>query len=123
MGVGDPLEAEFVLLGPIPAGHWRLVADGIIIQPVDVTFEIFWRDAAGEHPIGMWQHHFDPIGDGEYTAQPFEAEVDAAAVTAVANDLLVFRYSAMNTTVAMAYIPNGDGAQAEGRIPFIELPQ
>jgi hypothetical protein len=123
VGVGDPLEAEYLLLGPIPAGRWHFVGDGIIIQPVDVRFELFWRDDAGEHPIATWDTHFEPIGGGEYTATPYEVDADAGEIPAKQNDLLVLRYSGMNTTVGMAYIPNGEGARAEGRIPFIELPQ
>ena len=123
MGVGDPLEAEYTLVASIPAGTWRLVADGIIIEPVDVRFELFWRSAAGDSVLATFDHHFDPWGNGNFDAVPFEDTRDLEAVPAAAGDELVLRYSAMNATIGMAYIPNGDGAEHNGRIPFVELPQ
>lgn len=125
MGAGRSQEAEFTLLGDVPAGEWRLVADGIIVFPVDVTFEIIWRQAAGtDVPIAMWQHHFDPLPVG-FEAQPYEVTADGPMITQEPGDQLIFRYTGNNTeaTQTMAYIPNGDGAIASGRIPFITLPR
>ena len=123
MGIGDPLEAAFTLVGPLGAGTWTLVGDGIIIEPVDVRFEVFVRaEAGGETPLFSADHHFDPRGGGNFDAVPFETRADAPAVAAASGDRLVFRYSAMNATVAMSYIPNGDGASANGRIPSLTLP-
>lgn len=122
MGTGGPLEAAFTLFGPIDAGTWHIVADGIVIQEVDVLLEILWRHGGQDRTIASWQHHFTPLASG-FDAQPFEATAAAAAVPAQAGDVLVFRYSAVGgATVAMAWIPNGDGARTHGRIPFIELP-
>ena len=123
MGIGDPLEAEFTLVAPIPAGTWRLVGDGIIIEPVDVLFELIWRGDAGDDVLATFQTHFEPNGGGNFDAVPFEETVELEVVPAAAGDELVLRYSAMNATIGMAYIPNGDGATHNGRIPFIELPQ
>ncbi len=123
MGTGSPQEAEFTLLADVPAGEWLLVADGIITRPVDVTFELIWRRRdAGDQPIATFQHHFDPLPSG-FSAQPFEARMTAAALTDAAGDQLIFRYSGANTDTPMAYIPNGDGFRAMGRIPYVDLPQ
>ncbi|HTM21146.1 MAG TPA: hypothetical protein VL172_11575 [Kofleriaceae bacterium] len=123
MGIGDPQEAEYTLKAPIAAGTWRLVGDGIIIEPVDVLFEIIWRSDAGDSAVASFQHHFEPNGGGNFDAVAYEDTTEADQVPAEAGDQLVLRYSAMNATIGMAYIPNGDGASHNGRIPFIELPQ
>jgi hypothetical protein len=63
-----------------------------------------------------------PLLNAEYRAQPYEESAEIAAVDAAAGDQLVFRYTGIGSDLEMAYIPNGDGAQLGGRIPFIELP-
>jgi hypothetical protein len=122
VGAGGPREATFALIDAIPAGTWTLVADGIITASVDVTFEILWRRGATEQPIASWQQHFDPRGGGNFDAQPFEESAAGPAVEYAPGDLLVLRYDGEGTNVGMAYIPNGDGAEAAGRIPYIRLP-
>lgn len=123
MGTGGPLEASFTLVGPINAGPWRLVADGIVLQAVDVRLELLWRSDAGDQTLASWEQSVAPLPEG-YNAQPFEATTELERVPAEAGDELVFRYSAIggNPTFEMAWIPNGEGANADGRIPFIELP-
>lgn len=123
MGAGRSQEAEFLLLGDLPAGEWRLVADGIIVFSVDVRFELIYRSAGTDTAIGTWDQHFDPLPEG-FDAQAYEVTVDAPAFTFVDGDQLIFRYTGSNTEPSqeMAYIPNGDGALANGRIPFIDLP-
>jgi hypothetical protein len=111
-----------LLTGPIKAGTWHLVGDGIVLNPVDVTFEVFWRDATGEHPIASWQNHFDPQPTG-YNATAFEADAPGLAAGAKANDQLVLRFKAAGTGTGILYIPNGDGAKAQGRIPTLVLPK
>jgi hypothetical protein len=123
VGIGDPHEAEFELVAGIPAGAWRFVGDGIIIEPVDVTFEIIWRRDAGDDVIWTMNQHFEPLGGGNFDATPYEQTTTLPEVPAEAGDHLVLRYSAVNATIGMAYVPNGDGEQHNGRIPFIELPQ
>lgn len=122
MGVGDPLEAAFPLTAPLPAGPWRLVADGIIIQPVDVQFDLIWRSPAGDVVLATFMQHFEPNGGGNFDAVPFDVTAQAPAADAKSGDQLIFRYQAMNATIEMAYVPNGDGANNNGRIPFIEIP-
>lgn len=124
MGAGRSQEAEFTLLDDLPAGEWRLIADGIIVFSVDVTFEIIHRGASGDTLIAMWQHHFDPRPVG-FDAQAYEVTANGPAIDQQPGDQLIFRYTGNNTeaTQTMAYIPNGDGAEAMGRIPFIVLPR
>lgn len=99
------------------------MCDGIIIDPVDVTFELLWRDADGDDtPLATWEQHFDPIGGGVFDAQPCQLTMDAIAIDFTAGDRLVFRYTGENTAVNMAYIPAGDGDRVNGRIPYIDLP-
>jgi len=122
VGAGGSQEAEFTLLGDVPAGEWRLVADGIIVQPVDVRFELIWRKAAGgDTTIAMWDRHFDPLPMG-FDAQAYEVTAQGPALTNATGDQLIFRYTGTNSALPMAYIPNGDGAEANGRIPYIDLP-
>ncbi len=123
MGTGGPLEAEFTLAAPVPAGSWHLVGDGIILEPVDVRFEIIWREDAGDHLLATFDHHFDPQPPGNFDAATYEETVDGPAAPAHAGDQLILRYQATGATQAMSYIPNGDGASHNGRIPFIDLPQ
>jgi hypothetical protein len=112
-----------VLVGPIPAGAWTLVADGIIIEPVDAQFDLIWRAGGVDTPLAIWTHHFDPQPPGNFDAVAYEETKLAAPVPAEPGDLLILRYQAMNATVNMAYIPNGDGANSNGRIPNLTLPQ
>jgi hypothetical protein len=123
VGVGDPLEAAFTLAGPIPAGTWTLVGDGVIIEPVDVQWEVIWRPAEGADTVlATWNHHFEPQKTG-FDAVPYEETRDAPAADAAPGDRLVLRYQAMNATQDMAYIPNGDGVETSGRIPNLLLPR
>jgi hypothetical protein len=122
VGTGGPLEASFTLVGPIDAGTWRLVADAIVVEEVEVLLELIWRSGAGDQTLASFQQHFAPLS-GSFDAQPFEMTAAVVRVPAVAGDKLVFRYSVVaGATRAMSWIPNGDGALAHGRIPFIELP-
>jgi len=122
VGAGGSQEAEFTLQGDVPAGEWHLVGDGIIVQSVDVRFEIVWRKAAGDVTVASWDHHFDPLPNSSFDAQPFEVTAQGAALTGATGDQLILRYTGTNSSQPMAYIPNGDGELAHGRIPFIDLP-
>jgi hypothetical protein len=123
VGTGSPQEAEYTLNADIIAGEWHFVGDGIIVQPVDVTFDIFVRKAAGgEIMLATFTQHFDPLPVG-FEAQPFERRFEGVAIDQEPGDQLIFRYSGSNTTVPMAYVPNGDGFRANGRIPFVDPPE
>lgn len=124
MGTGSPQEAELTLREALPAGQWTFVGDGIITRPVDVTFEIFVRRNGGaEVALATFVHHFDPLPNGRFEAQPYEQTFTAPAVPFEEGDQLIWRYSGDNTDALYAYIPNGDGELAQGRIPHLDLPE
>jgi hypothetical protein len=123
VGAGRSQEAEYLLRGDLAAGAWRLVGDGIISQAVDVRFEVFVRRAdTTEVPLVMWDHHFEPLGGGNFDAQPYEVTANGPAVDVGDGDQLILRYTGTGSAFEMAYQPNGDGPRAKGRIPFLELP-
>lgn len=107
----------------MPAGTYRFVLDCIVTAPVDVTFEVMWRRGTTNVLVATWSKHFDPLASGDYDAQPYEAGREAEAIEHAAGDLLVFRYTANSASKADAWIPNGDGELANGRIPHIALPK
>lgn len=123
MGAGGSQEAAYPLQAGVPAGTYHLVLDSIIIKPVDVTFDLIWRRGATDMPLATWSMHFEPLPGASFNAQPFELDEIAPAIDFVAGDQLVFRYTGANTTSSEAYIPNGDGKNAHGRIPNITLPK
>ena len=97
--------------------------DAVIIRPVDVTFDLIWRRGATDMPLATWTAHYDPLGAGNFDAQPFEYDEVAPAIAFKAGDQLVFRYTGANTDSNQAYVPNGDGAASNGRIPNFTLPK
>ena len=122
MGPGGSQEASFTLKAAVPAGTYHFVLDAIIVKPVDVTFDLVWRSGATDMPLTTWTTHYDPLPGGNFDAQPFEYDQDCPPITWHKGDQLVFRYTGANTTSQEAYIPNGDGSHANGRIPYIVLP-
>ena len=123
MGSGGSQEAAYTLKGPVKAGMYHLVLDSIIIKSVDVTFDLIWRRGTTDMPLATWQQHFDPLPGASYDAQPYELDEPCPAIEWTKGDELVFRYTGANTDSAEAYIPNGDGKNANGRIPHIQLPK
>ena len=122
MGPGGSLDAAFDLRASVPAGTYHVQCDAIIIAPVDVTFTLIWRRGATDIDLAQWTRHWDPRPDGTYEAQAYEVDMPAMAIDFEPGDQLVFRYAGANTTSPQAFIPNGDGASAGGRIPAITLP-
>lgn len=123
MGAGSSQEAEFTLLAGIPAGTWTLVADCIVVQAVDMRFEIFQRKAAGgDVPIVQWEQHFDP-GAQLSQAQAYQVTGAGPRVDVSSGDQLIFRYTALSSAGPIAWYPDGEGAALGGRIPYIDLPQ
>ena len=123
MGAGGSLEAGFTLRGPIAAGTWHLVGDGIISETVDVTFEVIWRTAAGADTVlATFEHRFEPLPNSSFDATPYEADATGIAAAAVSGDRLILRITGRNSTENMAYVPNGDGFLTDGRIPNLTLP-
>ena len=126
MGSGGSLEAEYTLKADVPAGTYKVICDAIIIRSVDVTFDLIWRhgDGSADTILATWTQHFEPLGGGAFTAQAYELDVPTTVkIEAAENDQFIFRYTGMNSTAMMAFIPNGDGEVTGGRIPNITLPR
>ncbi len=105
------------------------MADGIVWVDCDVRFDMLLRPADGgpDVTIVSFTHHFAPnsplpSGMADFSAVPFEASVEGTRVDARAGDQLVWRHTVSGTTAIVAWAPNGDGATARGRFPFIDLP-
>lgn len=123
MGSGGSHEAEYGLQADVAAGTYKLVCDGIIIRAIDVTFDLIHRRAGADTILATATQHFEPLPEGMFTAQACDIDMDAPAIEFMAGDEFVFRYTGANTTSTNGYIPNGDGATADGRIPNITLPK
>ncbi len=123
MGPGGVLDAEFGLRTGVAAGSYHLVCDGVILRAVDVTFQLVWKQATTESVIGEVMQHFEPLPAGGFDAQPCDLDIVATAIDGfVSGDQLILRFRGANTTSQEAYIPNGDGDHAHGRIPNLTLP-
>ena len=125
LGPGGSLEASYLLSGPIKAGNWHLVGDGIVFESTDVTFDVIWRNGAGDHPIVSFTRHFDPQPSG-FDAVLYDDNALGAAVDAKANDQLVLRMSTPPGTYpdgTMLWDPNGDEEVTHGRDPSLTLPR
>jgi len=123
VGLGESQEAAFNLRASVPAGAYHVTCDSIITESVDATFTLIWRRGSTDTTLAQWSQHWDPLPNGKYDAQPYELDVDAPAIDWKSGDQLVFRYHGVSTRLREAFIPNGDGARAHGRIPSIRLPQ
>lgn len=122
MGAGGSQEAAYKLKASVPAGTYHCVLDSIVVASVDVTFDLIWRRGTTDTSLASWQMHFEPRPVG-FDAQAYEVDREAPAIDWQDGDLLVFRYSGANSTSSFAWIPNGDGSLAHGRIPNITLPR
>jgi len=122
VGPGGSQDAPFDLRASVAAGAYHLDCDSIIIGPVDSTFTLIWRRGPTDTILGQATQHWEPLPGGVYFAQPYAVDLTAPAIDYRAGDQLVFRYAATNTSAPAAFIPNGDGANARGRIPSITLP-
>lgn len=122
MGPGGSQDAPFDLRASVPAGAYHVECDAIIIGSVDVAFTLIWRRGQTDTTLAQWMQHWEPLPNASYDAQAYAVDMTAPAIDYLAGDQLVFRYAATNTTTPDAFIPNGDGAHANGRIPSITLP-
>lgn len=123
MGPGGSQEAAFDLQTSVPAGTYEVICDAIIIRSIDVTFDLIWRRGDTDMPLATWTHQFEPLPGGLFQAQPYAIDHDTQAIDYQPGDQLVFRYTGGTSTSMQAFIPNGDGALANGRIPNITLPR
>lgn len=93
-------------------------------MPVDVQFDVIHRrPGADDVYLATWNQHFEPLGEGNFDAQAYEVTAEIDAVDHEPGDQLIFKYTGTGTDTPMAYIPNGDGLRANGRIPYIDLPR
>jgi hypothetical protein len=123
VGLGESQDAAFALRASVPAGAYHVSCDGIVIEPVDVTFTLILRRGDTDTTLAQWSRHWDPLPGGVYDAQPYETDQLAPAIDFEPGDELVFRYAGQSATLRQAFIPNGDGANANGAIPSITLPR
>ena len=105
----------------MPAGTYHFVLDCIVTSSADITFELFARHDGNDRGLARWAKRFDPASNIA-NAQAYDVEKQADAIEWTAGDQLVLRYTAEGSTDAEAWIPNGDGTLARGRIPSIALP-
>lgn len=123
MGPGGSLDAAFNLRASVPAGTYHVVLDSIVIQPVDIRYTLIWRRGATDTALAQWERHWDPMPPIS-SAQAYELDVQGTAIDFRSGDQLVFRYESLaGGQNNQHYIPNGDGALTNGRIPNITLPQ
>ena len=108
----------------MPAGNYHLVVDAVITLAIDVQFDLLWRHADGSSDtvLAEWSQHFDPLGGGNFMAQPFEYDEDCPAINTLKGDQLIFKYTGIAGATNEAYIPNGDGALVNGRSVNLTLP-
>jgi hypothetical protein len=126
------IEAAYTLRGPIPAGLWGFVVDGIVagtgVQQATVLFEarLRPRNAGGssqDQILASLQHTFLRDSGNPFSAVNFSSSVPGVAGAAQAGDFLVFRTTAVGGDPGAEYILNGDGLNANGSIPRLDLPQ
>ncbi len=133
----DTLEAAYTLRGPIAAGVWHLVGDGILtganVTNITVQFEIRLRPQAAQADeldkiVLSTQNTFQRDRDPQRAFAPvlFDANLPGAAVNAVAGDKLVLRIHSLRGDSGAMYIINGDGDRngmyPGARIPHFDLP-
>lgn len=129
----DTAEAAYTLHGPIPAGTWHLVGDGIItgtaVTNATVSFEVRLRPQAAladelDKVILQTQNTFVRDPQNAFAPVLFETLVPGILVAATPGDRLVLRIHALRGDSGAMYILNGDGNRmsAAARIPHLDLP-
>lgn len=108
----------------MPAGTYHVECDAVIGASIDISFALIWRRGVADTMLAAWVQHFEPLPSGLF-AQPYEIDVTAPAIDFQPGDQLVFRYMGPSPADQnrQLFIPNGDGARTNGRIPSITLPQ
>lgn len=81
------------------------------------------RAGQADADIATWDHHFDPLPNGMFTAQAYDGDADGTAVDFMPGDQLVFKYTGTSAKLLNAYVPDGDGARKDGRDPNLTLPR
>lgn len=128
MGVGDSLDATYVLKGALETGAATLVGDGLLtgdgVTEIGVRWELFLRGADDTTPpvlLATWEHTYvrDPVA--RFDAVKYE-EAKQIAGGGVAGNRLTLRITPTTGGPNAFFLPNGDGATAKGRIPHLDLP-
>jgi hypothetical protein len=136
VGVGDSLEAAYALRGPVPAGVFRLVGDGILagegVTFMDVRFDVLHRPMAGgggEALLVRFENRFVRDLSARFRAVRYERAAEGPGTSMStptpaggSPGLLVLRVTALDGSVGGSFILNGDGDRAGGRIPRLDLP-
>ena len=133
----DTLEAAYTLRGPLTAGIWHLVGDGVLtgtnVTNISVLFEVRVRPQAAvadelDKVVLATQNTFQRDADPQRAFAPvlFDAQVAGVAASAVAGDRLVLRIHALRGDSGAMYTINGDGDRRGmypgARIPHLDLP-
>lgn len=100
MRVGYPLVVTYRLLGPIPAGNYHIVADGLIAGMPQIRFDVLWRTQTGDQTIVSFTHQYPSGASAQY-----EASKMGAAQRAQAGDLLVLMVTVLGPTSSAVYVP------------------
>ena len=133
----DTLEAAYTLHGPIAAGVWHLVGDGVLtgssVTNMTVQFEVRLRPQAAvadelDKVVLTTQNTFERDPDPQRAFAPvlYDGQVPGTAVSAVAGDRLVLRIHSVRGDSGAMYTLNGDGDRhgmyPGARIPHLDLP-
>ena len=128
MGVGDSLDASFVLRGPLGTGTAALVGDGVLtgdaVTEMTVKWELFLRgpdDATKPVLLATWNAMYARNPDARFDAVKYE---DARLIPGggAFGDRLTLHMTPTGGGPNAFFLPNGDGATAKGRIPRLDLP-
>lgn len=129
MGVGDSLDATFVLRGPLDAGTLRLIGDGLItgdgVTQIDVKWELYLRgpdDTTAPVLLATFEHTYLRNPDARFDAVLYE-ESKSIVGGGKAGDRLTLRFTPTVGGPNAFFLPNGDGASTKGRIPHLDLPR
>jgi hypothetical protein len=85
-----------------------------------------WRTAAGDTELVHFTRHFDEgMGPNQFDAVKYDDDAQGIAAAAQPGDQLVLRFTATGSGPqgTRLFIPNADGANANGRIPSITPPR
>ncbi len=92
--------SQYRLPGPIAAGNYHLIADGLIVGTPQIRFDVLWRSQAGDQTIVSFTHQY-PSG----AAAPYEESKRGAAQPAQPGDLLVLMVTVLGPSMSSVFVP------------------